>query len=70
MSSSIQTLRGILIAGAALAGVIGLIAGQTSVAVFMAIGVTIHLAFSQYLKRRVAPRAAGVQPAPPVEPVA
>lgn len=67
--SSIQTLRGILVAGAALAGVIGLFTGQYGVALYMALAVAVHGGFTVYLRRRTAaaPTASAVPAGPPAD---
>lgn len=57
--SSIQTLRGILVAGAAIAGVIGLFTGRYGVALYMALAVAVHGGFTVYLRRRMAAAPAG-----------
>lgn len=60
--SSIQTLRAILVAGAALAGVVALFMGQYGVAVYMALAVAIHGGFTVYLRRRMAQPAVQAPP--------
>jgi hypothetical protein len=49
--SSVQAMRMILTAGAALAAVVGFLTGQLLVAAVMAVGVAAHLAMSVYLRR-------------------
>jgi hypothetical protein len=49
--SSIQTLRHILMGGAALAAVVGFATGQMLVAVVMGLGFLAHLALSVHLRR-------------------
>lgn len=49
--SSVQAMRMILTAGAALAAVVGLLTGQVLVAVVMGVGVVAHLAMSVHLRR-------------------
>jgi uncharacterized membrane protein len=66
--SSIQTLRGILVAGAAIAGVIGLFMGRYGVALYMALAVAVHGGFTVYLRRRTA--AASTTSAPAAGPPA
>jgi hypothetical protein len=49
--SSVQTMRMILTAGAALAAVVGFFSGQYLVAAIMGFGVVLHLAMSVHLRR-------------------
>jgi hypothetical protein len=49
--SSVQAMRMILTAGAALAAIVGLVTGQLLVAAVMGIGVVAHLAMSVHLRR-------------------
>jgi hypothetical protein len=64
--SSVQTLRHILMAGAAFAAVLGLLTGQMLVAVIMGLGFLAHLALSVHLRRTgaIPPPQTGT-PAPP-----
>jgi hypothetical protein len=62
--SSVQTMRMILTAGAALAAVVGLFTGQLLVAAVMGFGVLAHLAMSVHLRRTGAlPKAPPLPPA-------
>jgi hypothetical protein len=49
--SSVQAMRMILTAGAAIAAVVGLLTGQLLVASVMGFGVLAHLAMSVHLRR-------------------
>jgi hypothetical protein len=64
--SSVQTLRHILMAGAAVAAVLGLVTGRLLVAVIMALGFLAHLAMTVHLRRTGAiPATTGGAGAPP-----
>jgi hypothetical protein len=68
--TSVQTLRHILMGGAAVAAVIGLVTGQMLVAVVMGVGFLAHLALSVHLRRTGAlPPTAGsaTAAAPPAD---
>ncbi len=62
--SSVQAMRMILTAGAALAAVVGFLSGQLLVATVMTVGVAAHLAMSVYLRRTGAIGKAAPMPKP------
>lgn len=61
--TSVQTLRHILMGGAAVAAVVGLVTGQMLVAVVMGVGFLAHLAMTVHL-RRTGALASGTPGAP------
>lgn len=62
--SSVQAMRMILTAGAALAAVVGLFSGRLLVAAVMGVGVVAHLAMSWHLRRTGALARSAPLPSP------
>lgn len=61
--ASVNALRGLLVAGAVVAGVLAVVAGRWSVAGLMLVGVAVHGLATVWLRQR----RAGVSPPPPAE---
>ncbi|GEM_PF-6934948 len=68
--SSIETLRGVLVAGAVAAAVLAALLGQWLPAAVLAVAVLIHGVLTPYVRRQAGPAGPGAGDVPPTRPLA